>query len=49
MNNIKAVIFDLGGVLLNLDLSQAITNMQALGVDKTMMSNNIIDPYQTGE
>lgn len=48
MNKIKAIIFDLGGVLLNLNLPQALANMQALGVGKNMMYNDIIDQYQTG-
>ena len=48
MNNIKAIIFDLGGVLLNLDIARAMTNMHALGVDKTEMDDKIIDLYQTG-
>ena len=48
MDNIKAIIFDLGGVLLNLDIARAMTNMHALGVDKTEMDDKIIDLYQTG-
>lgn len=48
MREIKAVIFDLGGVLLNLDMSRPGTKMEALGLVDGPAFHELVGQYQLG-
>ncbi len=55
MNSFDAVIFDLGGVIINLDYQKTISAFQALGmpnfeqVYSQMAQSNMFDSYETGQ